>query len=220
MSSQRRSAFSFAALPSVGWPSGLRRQFKALVSSEAWVRIPLQSVFCLHFGLGVCNPPVGRSDNWSGSRFATAFIAQLGERQTEDLKVPSSILGEGTLLFLFSSKRRTIRQTLVSASSAPAQEAVPYSLVGQDTWFSPTRPGFDSRWGNFLFAPPLRPRVPHWCLWTRCAIKSTPTGSMAEWLRRLIRNQLGVARGSSNLSAVAFFWQGDSIFFCGGGAKS
>ncbi len=30
-------------------------------------------------------------------------------------------------------------------------------------------------------------------------------GSMAEWLRRLIRNQLGVARGSSNLSAVDFF---------------
>ena len=29
----------------VGWPSGLRRQFQALVSSEAWVRIPLQSVF-------------------------------------------------------------------------------------------------------------------------------------------------------------------------------
>ena len=28
----------------------------------------------------------------------TAFIAQLGERQTEDLKVPSSILGEGTFL--------------------------------------------------------------------------------------------------------------------------
>ena len=27
----------------VGWPSGPRRQFKALVSSEAWVRIPLQS---------------------------------------------------------------------------------------------------------------------------------------------------------------------------------
>ena len=28
----------------VGWPSGPRRQFKALVSSEAWVRIPLQSL--------------------------------------------------------------------------------------------------------------------------------------------------------------------------------
>lgn len=26
----------------VGWPSGLRRQVKALVSSEAWVQIPLQ----------------------------------------------------------------------------------------------------------------------------------------------------------------------------------
>ena len=32
----------------------------------------------------------------------------------------------------------------------------------------------------------------------------THGGSMAEWLRRLIRNQLGVARGSSNLSAVGF----------------
>ena len=29
----------------VGWPSGPRRQFKALVSSEAGVRIPLQSFF-------------------------------------------------------------------------------------------------------------------------------------------------------------------------------
>ena len=27
---------------------------------------------------------------------SSAFIAQLGERQTEDLEVPSSILGEGT----------------------------------------------------------------------------------------------------------------------------
>ena len=32
-----------------------------------------------------------------GRSTATAFIAQLGERQTEDLKVPSSILGEGIL---------------------------------------------------------------------------------------------------------------------------
>ena len=34
---------------SVGWPSGLRRQFQALVSSEAWVRIPLQSAFGFSF---------------------------------------------------------------------------------------------------------------------------------------------------------------------------
>ena len=40
--------FESAARP-VGWPSGLRRQFKALVSSEAWVRIPLQSLFFLFF---------------------------------------------------------------------------------------------------------------------------------------------------------------------------
>ena len=35
----------------VGWPSGLRRQFQALVSSEAWVRIPLQSFFLYSFHL-------------------------------------------------------------------------------------------------------------------------------------------------------------------------
>ena len=38
------------------------------------------------------------------------------------------------------------------------------------------------------------------------ALRSVRGGSMAEWLRRLIRNQLGVARGSSNLSAVDFFF--------------
>ena len=31
-----------------------------------------------------------------------AGIAQLGERQTEDLKVPGSIPGHGTILFLLS----------------------------------------------------------------------------------------------------------------------
>ena len=35
------------------------------------------------------------------------------------------------------------------ASAYP--QAVPYSLVGQDTWFSPTRPGFDSRWGKLHY---------------------------------------------------------------------
>ena len=38
------------ALAPVGWPSGLRRQFQALVSSEAWVRIPLQSRFFFVLG--------------------------------------------------------------------------------------------------------------------------------------------------------------------------
>ena len=48
---QTRNLMGFARVGSnpaanevqVGWPSGLRRQFQALVSSEAWVRIPLQS---------------------------------------------------------------------------------------------------------------------------------------------------------------------------------
>lgn len=37
---------------------------------------------------------------------------------------------------------------------------------------------------------------------------------MAEWLRRLIRNQMGFPRGSSNLSDVVF-WLTDTVsFFC------
>ena len=35
--------------------------------------------------------------------FQQAVIAQLGERQTEDLKVPGSIPGRGIFLFLFSN---------------------------------------------------------------------------------------------------------------------
>ena len=35
------------------------------------------------------------------SHFICAAIAQLGERQTEDLKVPGSIPGGGTDFFLF-----------------------------------------------------------------------------------------------------------------------
>ena len=121
----------------------------------------------------------------------------MGERQTEDLKVPSSILGEGTsaqfLYFL------GVRFAVIGHLSAPLR-SLPYSLVGQDTWFSPTRPGFDSRWGKTFCLLLLWP----------CSIfyskgaKTEIFGSMAEWLRRLIRNQLGVARGSSNLSAVGF----------------
>ena len=33
----------------------------------------------------------------------------------------------------------------------PGRRILPNSLVGQDMWFSPTRPGFESRLGNFDF---------------------------------------------------------------------
>ena len=55
-----------ATCKAVGWPSGLRRQFQALVSSEAWVRIPLQSFLLLpklftaseiFFGYRICLVP-------------------------------------------------------------------------------------------------------------------------------------------------------------------
>ena len=39
--------------------------------------------------------------NASGEVMSNAAIAQLGERQTEDLKVPGSIPGEGIFLFFF-----------------------------------------------------------------------------------------------------------------------
>ncbi len=42
----------------------------------------------------------------------TAAIAQLGERQTEDLKVPGSIPGGGILFFVFLSPSNTQKQTV------------------------------------------------------------------------------------------------------------
>ena len=82
-----------------------------------------------------------------------AGIAQLGERQTEDLKVAGSIPAVGILLAV-------------------------------------------------LFCSGVMGRVAQ--SWS--AAKRSH-GILAEWLRRLIRNQLGIARGSSNLSDV------DYIFF-------
>ena len=100
---------------SVGWPSGLRRQFKALVSSEAWVRIPLQSFFFFRVRPALYQP---RGGGWSEGSPVSAFIALLGERQTEDLKVPSSILGEGkffcTNFFVPPCKGATARRSHTS----------------------------------------------------------------------------------------------------------
>ena len=45
ISNQKLSTIRFLVPVMIGWPSGLRRQFKALVSSGARVRIPSQS-FC------------------------------------------------------------------------------------------------------------------------------------------------------------------------------
>ena len=86
----------------VGWPSGLRRQFKALVSSEARVRIPLQSflLFALAKLLVSLVKPLEHRCHET-LQLAIAVVAQLGERQTEDLKVPGSIPGDGTECFVF-----------------------------------------------------------------------------------------------------------------------
>ena len=85
-------------------------------------------------------PGCGRAE------FQHAGIAQLGERQTEDLKVAGSIPAVG-ILFNFAKQKILVNEL----ESYPAQ-------------------------GHH--------------------------GTLAEWLRRLIRNQLGIARGSSNLSGV------------------
>ena len=50
-----------------------------------------------------------------GSHILSAAIAQLGERQTEDLKVPGSIPGLGT----FSSRRSRCPRTKISRASRP-----------------------------------------------------------------------------------------------------
>ena len=51
---------------------------------------------------GIClsNVPFSLYPGTEPYRLKSADIAQLGERQTEDLKVPGSIPGVGILLFL------------------------------------------------------------------------------------------------------------------------
>ena len=66
-----------------------------------------------------------------------AAIAQLGERQTEDLKVPGSIPGGGTFCFFFfytESQNRTNERNMRAWSSwlwrLPHTQEVPSSILG------------------------------------------------------------------------------------------
>ena len=47
--------------------------------------------------------------DWVVFVYNLAAIAQLGERQTEDLKVPGSIPGGGIVFFCFSLTRRMLK---------------------------------------------------------------------------------------------------------------
>ena len=68
----------------VAWPSGLRRWFKAPVSSEAWVRIPpLPETFCMSFCPSlVCEFVRARAGNSSiqTAQWSRGMILALGAR--------------------------------------------------------------------------------------------------------------------------------------------
>ena len=99
-------------------------------------------VFCFFF---VCF--------WTDATSCMAFIAQLGERQTEDQKVPSSILGEYTHCCIRSLFLEFLGLRSIDGVNPPATlRPFPYSLVGQDTSVSPPRPGFDPGGGNTFWA--------------------------------------------------------------------
>ena len=55
----------------------------------------------------------------------TAAIAQLGERQTEDLKVPGSIPGGGIVFFCFSLTRRMLKDNEKKTPPAGFEPATP-----------------------------------------------------------------------------------------------
>ena len=88
----------------IGWPSGLRRQLKALFSSEARVRTPLLST---QFGQGGANTPawirtrVARFKVWSANHYTTGAAARLAQsvaRGSHNPKVVSSILAPRTFI--------------------------------------------------------------------------------------------------------------------------
>ena len=77
-----------------------------------------------------------------------AEIAQLGERQTEDLKVPGSIPGFGNRTIITTFSPLSTKVLFPYYICHNTTWIIPNSLGGQDTWLSPTRPGFESRFGN------------------------------------------------------------------------
>ena len=121
----------------VGWPSGPRRQFKALVSSEAWVRIPLQSfvpvslvgqdtrlspvrpgfksrtgnVFFVLMSVRVMCTRSGAVPNWfvAGVPGLCASRAPLAERAAVNRQVLGSIPSGGAFLFFFKLLHKKVR---------------------------------------------------------------------------------------------------------------
>ena len=85
------------------WPSGLRRQLKALVRKGVGSN-PTAVIYCIMFFF-VFAGATFRVFLRKHNQGHPAVIAQLGERQTEDLEVLGSIPSPGTvfviLLFFF-----------------------------------------------------------------------------------------------------------------------
>ena len=133
-----------ATVDVVGWLSGLRRH-KALVFSEAWVRIPLQSDFSIVWCVCVCSAFL-LVCFWTDASSRIAFIAQLGERQTGDQKVPGSILGEGT--------QCCVRSLFLEFLGAP------FHWRGQPPSDTPTIPLQSSWSGYVIFTHVTRVRFP------------------------------------------------------------
>jgi hypothetical protein len=78
-------------------------------------------------------------------------IAQMVEHGSNKPRVGGSIPPVTTANSRLAQmvERKTLN--LVVVGSIPTVGvAFPVSLVGQDTWFSPMRPGFKSRTGNFM----------------------------------------------------------------------
>ena len=75
----------------VGWPSGLRRQFQALVPSEAWVRIPVQSF--------LFNPSAKKTNKQTGKQ------SKKNRRRKQKTKRDQKKTGNLTFLGAFGEKR-------------------------------------------------------------------------------------------------------------------
>ena len=80
---------ALGAIEKAAWPSGLRRQLQALVRKGASSNLAAVTTFC------ITNTKLEIRSRRNLLIAVEAAIAQLGERQTEDLEVPGSIPGLG-----------------------------------------------------------------------------------------------------------------------------
>ena len=133
----------------------------SLAGQDTWFS-PMRPGFESRLGNIFCSRALQRGSLNAAQNFAQRLkwllpvrmsrLAQLVERKTLNLVVEGSSPSVGNKAPVAQlAARRSHNPKVASSILAGSIVSFPVSLVGQDTWLSPMRPGFNSRTGNYFF---------------------------------------------------------------------